>query len=211
MSRPIYILDDNSEIPNKSILFEYIMKKNNLSKIFQMNNICIDNFLEFKNNISSGDIIIAIGDGGMRVLSSLNSISKIENTQIFLHCERKFINGERIGYRIDKEKLLKLPKGSNIILVEDIVDSGQTLSELKKYLGSSNIKYIFCILNIGNYSSSNFFSCYSSIFLNTDNVFSLRHLIYGEKTSNFHTEINKYFFDNDVHFLELIDEATNVT
>ena len=52
MSRPIYILDDNSKIPNKSILFEYIMKKNNLSKIFQMNNICIDNFLEFKNNIS---------------------------------------------------------------------------------------------------------------------------------------------------------------
>ncbi|HEU8035876.1 phosphoribosyltransferase [Streptococcus pneumoniae] len=135
----------------------------------------------------------------------------MKKVKFFIKGGRKFINGERIGYRIDKEKLLKIPKGSNIILVEDIVDSGQTLSEVKKYLESSNIKYIFCILNIGNYNSSNLFSCRSSIFLNTENVFSLRHLIYGEKTSNFHTEINKYFFDNDALFLELIDEATNVT
>ncbi|KST91470.1 hypothetical protein KF134_1244 [Lactococcus lactis subsp. lactis] len=208
MSNPIYVFEDGTPLKNKKKIYSWILEKNRNSKIIDTEKLCKKFGASFFENIDRDYILVAIGQGGKMVLNYLKKYHYVSNEVYEISCERKFENEEMIGYQIDNEQLNLLPVNSTVILFEDAIDSGGTINFVTNEILKRNSKVVrICsIFNISTFKSEKLKVLYQSELFDTNNLFSTRHLIFGEKGKNFHSKMFDNFFDNDIKFEQLLHE-----
>lgn len=106
------------------------------------------------------DIIISIVRGGMVpsvILSHLLNVRDVVNI-ISKETESDEINAKKQKIDIDKNINLNNLEGKKVLIVDDIVGSGQTIREIKEIIKKWNpkdIKVAVCLINEENWKKSN--------------------------------------------------------